>query len=66
MPQRPSAATRSPGHRLRLRLRLTVGSSDAPGGVPNALGMEHQPVGGVSVNTVHASSTLLLPLLGPG
>ncbi|MFD3675408.1 hypothetical protein [Streptomyces sp. NPDC058613] len=64
MPQRPSAATRSPGHRLRLR--LTVGSSDAPGGVPNALDMEHQPVGGVSVNTVHASSTLLLPLLGPG
>ncbi|MFE2523145.1 CocE/NonD family hydrolase [Streptomyces sp. NPDC059382] len=62
IPLCPNARRLPAGHRLR----LTVGGSDADGGVPKALGMEHQPAGGVSVNTVHAGSTLWLPVLARG
>ena len=60
IPLVPNARRIKAGHRLA----FTLGSSDrAPGGVPAPLGFQHLDIGEVSVNTVLASSTLLLPVL---
>ena len=45
------------------RLRLTLGSSDESDESLRVLGFVHAPVGDSSLNTVHASSRLLLPVL---
>jgi len=59
----PNAMRILAGHRLA----LTVGSSDStPHGVPAPLGFTHLDVGGPSINTVFATSTLLLPVLTEG
>ncbi|MFJ2750885.1 CocE/NonD family hydrolase [Streptomyces sp. NPDC087297] len=65
----PNARHIPAGHRLR----LTIGGSDGGDGsgsstseVPSPLRMHHVGVGATSVNTVHATSRLLLPVLAPG
>ncbi|MYX93787.1 CocE/NonD family hydrolase [Streptomyces sp. SID486] len=59
IPLCPNARRLHAGHSLR----LTVGSSDATGAVPSNMGFTHLAAGGPSINTVFATSTLLLPLL---
>jgi uncharacterized protein len=55
----PNARHIDAGHRLR----LTLTSSDEAKGAPTILGFTHSPIGGASLNTVHSSSRLLLPVL---
>jgi uncharacterized protein len=55
----PSARRLDVGHRLR----LLVTSADAPKTPTTILGFAHTAVGEPSVNTIHASSRLLLPVL---
>ena len=45
------------------RLRLVLTSSDQAKHTPTVLGFRHTPTGDASVNTVHSSSRLLLPVL---
>lgn len=59
IPIAPNARRVSPGHRLR----LTLTSSDQAKDAPKVLGFTHTPLGGSSVNTVHSSSRLLLPVI---
>jgi putative CocE/NonD family hydrolase len=59
IPVAPNARRISPGHQLR----LTLTSSDQAKDAPRVLGFTHTPLGGSSVNTVHSSSRLLLPVL---
>jgi putative CocE/NonD family hydrolase len=59
IPIAPNARRISPGHRLR----LTLTSSDQAKDAPKVLGFTHTPLGGSSLNTVHSSSRLLLPVM---
>jgi uncharacterized protein len=55
----PNARRILPGHKIR----LTLASSDQGDDAPTILGFTHAPLGGASLNTVHSSSRLLLPVL---
>ena len=59
VPLVPAARHLPSGHRLR----LVVTSSDKRKGGPTILGFTHTAAGDASINTVHSSSRLLLPLL---
>jgi putative CocE/NonD family hydrolase len=56
----PNARYLDEGHVLR----LTVSSDDEAKDVPTALGFTHTPVAQSSLNTIHSSSRLLLPIVG--
>jgi putative CocE/NonD family hydrolase len=56
----PIARRIQPGHQLR----LVVTSSDQGKDAPTILGFRHTPLGDSSLNTIHSSSRLLLPVLG--
>ena len=55
----PNARRIATGHRLRLLLTSDDQRKDAP----TLLGFTHTPIAQPSLNTVYASSKLLLPLL---
>jgi uncharacterized protein len=56
----PNARRLKEGHTVR----LTISSEDEAKDIPTALGFTHTPVAQSSLNTVHSSSRLLLPLVG--
>lgn len=60
VPLVPNARRFAAGHRVR----LTITSDDQPPDVPAIMNFRHAPVGTNTVNTVHGSSRLLLPVLG--
>jgi predicted acyl esterase len=47
------------------QLRLVVTSDDQDGSTPAIMGFRHAPVGTSSLNTIHSSSTLVLPVADP-
>jgi putative CocE/NonD family hydrolase len=61
IPVVPMARRIRPGHQLRLVLT----SSDRGKNAPTILGFRHAPLGGSSLNRIHSSSRLILPVLGP-
>jgi putative CocE/NonD family hydrolase len=58
----PNARRIPAGHQLRLSLT----SCDRGKGAPTVLGFTHTPLGGASLNTIHSTSRLLLPVLPDG
>jgi predicted acyl esterase len=59
IPAVPNARRIAAGHRLR----LVLASADEQGKSPTVLGMTHTSIREASVNTIHSTSRLLLPVL---
>jgi putative CocE/NonD family hydrolase len=59
IPVVPNARRIAAGHRLR----IVLASADEQGKTPTILGLTHTTVREASVNTIHSSSRLLLPVL---
>ena len=59
VPLVPTARHFAPGHRLR----LVLASCDRRKDGPTVLGFTHTEVGEASINTVHSSSRLLIPVI---
>ncbi|MCU1482922.1 MAG: peptidase [Subtercola sp.] len=55
----PNARHLEPGHTLR----LTISSEDEAKDIPTALGFTHTPAAQSSLNTIHSSSRLMLPIV---
>jgi uncharacterized protein len=47
------------------RIAIVLTSDDQQDGVPTIMNFKHAPVGTTSLNTVHSTSRLLLPVLSP-